>query len=439
MNHRCVRLPLALTLALATLAPRGAGAQSAEDATLLAWVDAHRTEAVELLEELTNLNSYTLNPEGVREVAEVLRPHFEALGFDVRWIDGTAFDRAGHLFAERRGDGTKILMIGHLDTVFEPGDPFDSMTWVDETTVAGPGVGDMKGGLVIMLQALQALDAQGRLDGMNLTVAMIGDEERSGSPRELARADLVEAAAWADIALGFEGLETANSAAVARRGGTGWTLTTRGVRGHSSRIFDDEIGYGAIYEAARIVNAFREELAGEEFLTFSAGLMLGGSEVQRDPVTSSGSAAGLSNVVPETTIVTGDLRVISPAQGRDVIERMQAIAADNLPGTSATLEFRGVPTGMPPKEASYRLFDIYDETSRAIGVGPIELIDPMRLGGADISSAAPYVDGVLAAIGGMGAGWHSSDETADLEKIAIRTKLAAAFLVRLAQGAYQGS
>jgi hypothetical protein len=63
----------------------------------------------------------------------------------------------------------------------------------------------------------------------------------------------------------------------------------------------------------------------------------------------------------------------------------------------------------------------------------------MRLGGADISSAAPYVDGVLAAIGGMGAGWHSSDETADLEKIAIRTKLAAAFLVRLAQGAYQGS
>jgi len=431
-------LTVALLCVLVPATGRAQTETSAVEASLSAWVDAHRGEAVDLLERMTNINSYTLNPEGVKAVADVLAPRFEALGFDVRWIDGAAFDRAGHLFAERRGSGTNMLLIGHLDTVFERDSPFQEFTRVDETTVAGPGVGDMKGGLVIMLQALEALESEGMLDGMNLTVAMIGDEERGGSPRELARADLVEAARWADVALGFEGLETARSAAVARRGGTGWTLTTHGIRGHSSRVFTDDLGYGAIFEAARIVDAFREELAGEEFLTFSPGLILGGSEVQRDAATSSGSASGVSNVVAETATVTGDLRVVSSDQARDVIDRMRAIVADNLPGTSATLEVGGIPNGMPPTEGNYRLFEIYDQTSRDIGIGEIDLIDPMRLGGADISGVASFVDGALAAIGGMGAGWHSFDETADLDKIAIRTKLAAAFLLRLSQGAFEG-
>ncbi len=403
------------------------------ESALLEWVDDHRDEAVGFLEEITNINSYTLNPRGVKEVADVLAPRFEALGFDVRWIDGTPFDRGGHLFAEMRGSGPKLLLIGHLDTVFDPEGPFQHFTRVDATTVAGPGVGDMKGGLVIILQALEALHAEDRLRGMNLTVALTGDEERVGSPRELARKDLVEAAEWADFALGFEGLETANSAAIARRGGTGWTLTARGTRGHSSRIFDDEMGYGAVFEAARILDSFRAELAGEEFLTFNPGLILGGSEVTRDPETSSGSATGISNIIAETVTVTGDLRAISPEQGQDVIDRMRAIVARSLPGTSATIDFRGVPSGMPPKDGSRALFALYDQVGRDIGVGEIELIDPMRLGGADISGTAPYVDGALAAIGGMGAGWHSFDETADLDKIAIRTKLAAVFLLRLSQ------
>ena len=418
-------------LLLGLFLARSVAGQSAEELQLLAWVDDHRGEAVDLLEQITNINSYTLNPDGVREVARVLAPHFDALGFETRWIDGSAFERSGHLFAERRGTGPRMLLIGHLDTVFPEDDPFDTFRLVDDTTVAGPGVGDMKGGLVIILQALQALHAQQLLDDANITVALIGDEERSGSPRELARRDLVEAARWADVALGFEGLETATSAAIARRGATGWTLTTRGIRGHSSRIFDDEIGYGAIFEAARILNSFREEFAAEAFLTFSPGLLLGGSEISRDEISSSGTASGLSNVVAESVVATGDLRTISREQGQRVIERMTEIAEDHLPGTSATLEFRGIPEGMPPKPGSERLFELYDETSQDLGFGPVDLIDPMRLGGADISTAAPYVDGALAAIGGMGAGWHSPDETADLKKITIRTKLAATFILRL--------
>jgi len=428
------------TVALAVgvgLAPLELQAQAVPaEIAMSAWVEDHRDEALELLEELTNLNSYTLNVQGVREVADVLTPRFKALGFDVRWIDGSGFGRAGHLFAERRGSGTKMLLIGHLDTVFRPEDPFQTYERIDEATVKGPGVSDMKGGLVAMLQALEALESEGLLGGMNLTVAMIGDEERIGSPRDLARGDLVTAAEWADVALGFEGLEIAETAAVARRGGTGWTLTTTGTRGHSSRIFTEELGYGAIFEAARILDGFREELAGEEFLTFNPGIILGGSEVERDATGNAGQASGVTNVVAETATVTGDLRTISAEQGERVIARMREIASRNLLGTSATLEVRGVPSGMPPRESNYRLHAIYDQASRDMGIGPIEVIDPMRLGGADITSAAPYVDAALAAIGGMGAAAHSFDETLDLRAMEIRTKLAAVFLLRLSQGAY---
>ncbi len=432
-------LVAATAAALSLMTPSFAAAIQLQgpESALLEWVDAHRPDAEALLEELVNINSYTLNSEGVRAVAHMLAPHFEALGFDLRWIDGTPFDRAGHLFAEMRGTGPKTLAIGHLDTVFPPAGPFQRFERIDERTVTGPGVSDMKGGLVILLHALKALDAEGQLADMNLTVALIGDEERGGSPRELARGDLIAAAEWADYALGFEdGDGDPKTAAVARRGGTGWTLTTTGTRGHSSLIFGDELGYGAIYESARILDAFRRELAGEQYLTFNPGLILGGSEVEHDGVESRGSASGVSNVVAETVTTTGDLRVISSEQGESAMARMKAIVAQSLPGTSATIEFRGTPVGMPPEEGNFRLHAIYDQVSRDVGTGPVTIIDPSKLGGADITSAAPFVDGALAGIGMSGTNAHSFEEIADLEGMIGQTKRAAVLLYRLSRGAF---
>ena len=150
---------------------------------LVKWIDQHNEEALFLLEELVNINSGTMNFEGVRAVADVLMPKFEALGMEVRFTDGSSFNRAGHLVAKiEGGKGPKILMIGHLDTVFEPSSPFQQWEKVDDNTVKGPGIADMKGGDVIILQALSALHAQGLLQEMNITVVMTGDEELSGSP-----------------------------------------------------------------------------------------------------------------------------------------------------------------------------------------------------------------------------------------------------------------
>ena len=192
---------------------------------LVSHVDAHRREAIQLLERIVNLNSGTLNLTGVRQVGDVLRAEFDQLGFKTQWIDGTPFKRAGHLVAEQVGRGPRILLIGHLDTVFEPESPFQKFQWIDSVSAKGPGIIDMKGGNVIIVQALKALAAAGLLKDLNLTVIMTGDEEDPGEPVSLARTALIDLARRHDIAIGFEnGSGDPHKAVVARRGFTSWTL-----------------------------------------------------------------------------------------------------------------------------------------------------------------------------------------------------------------------
>src|ERR1019366_8474165 len=180
------------------LAPLSAAERAATRA-----VDVHNAEALALLERIVNINSGTMNLAGVRSVADVLRPQLESLGFKTRWVDGAGFKRAGHLIAEHPGPGTKILLIGHLDTVFEPSSPFQKFIRLNDSTATGPGVIDMKGGDVIIVFALRALKDAGLLDRMNVTVVMDGDEEEPGHPLLAARKALIDAARGAGAAIGF--------------------------------------------------------------------------------------------------------------------------------------------------------------------------------------------------------------------------------------------
>src|ERR1019366_4841474 len=160
----CYALPAVVAGQVAPPAPLSAAERTAARA-----VDAHNAEALALLERIVNINSGTMNLAGVRAVADVLRPQLESLGFKTRWVDGATFERAGHLIAEHPASGPKILLIGHLDTVFEPSSPFQKFVRLDDTTATGPGVIDMKGGDVVMLFALRALRDAGQLDKMNVT------------------------------------------------------------------------------------------------------------------------------------------------------------------------------------------------------------------------------------------------------------------------------
>lgn len=399
---------------------------------LASFVDSRVESAIGLIERTVNINSGSMNFDGVRAAGAVFDEELRSLGFETRWIDGSAFDRAGHLFARRGNSGPHFLLIGHLDTVFEIDSPFQTFVRESEGRASGPGIIDMKGGDVVMVEAARALKAAGVLDDMTVTIALIGDEESSGDPLELGRAALVEAAIEADVVLAFEpGDGDPGTAVLARRGFTGWELHTTGIRAHSSSVFSEKTGYGSIYEAARILTRFQEELVGEELLTFNPGLILGGTSVDFDEENDRGSAFGKTNVVSETTIVSGDLRTISPEQREAVKEKMRALIQDNLPGTTAKLTFRDSYPPMGQTKGNEDLLAIFNQASLDAGYGPVVAGDPRQAGAADVSFAAGHALMALDGLGMTGGGTHTTQEWADLSTLPMQTTRTAITMYRI--------
>lgn len=423
---------------LLTLVPRVVWAQNLDpvERRLVEQVDRHTDAAMAFLERVVNINSGTMNADGIRRVGEAFRQELDALGFATRWIEMDEVQRAGHLFAEMEGTGPRVLLIGHLDTVFEADSPFQRWERLDSATARGPGTEDMKGGDVVMLLALQALKSAGLLDGLNVVVALTGDEEETGKPLSIGRRDLIAAGRRSDYALGFEGgVGGIGTATVARRGFTGWTVRVHGTPAHSSQIFRSDLGSGAVYEVARILYRFHEELGGEEYLTFNPGVLLGGTTVEFDPMLSRGTAFGKTNVIAETAVVAGDLRTISPEQRERAKGRMRDIVDRHLPGTSATIEFVDSYPPMAPSQTNYDLLSVLDEVSRDLGFGTVEAVDPGRRGAADVSFVASVAGASLDGLGVVGDGGHTVNETMDLRSLPIMAKRAAVLIYRLTRTA----
>ncbi len=428
-------VPLVLLL-LAGLADPADAALSREESGLVRHIRASEPAALALLRRTVEQNSGTLNFAGVRAVGAMMTPEFERLGFRVRWSDGAAWGRAGHLVAERRGrpGAPRVLMIGHLDTVFETDSPFQHWEALGDTAARAPGVTDMKGGNVIMLLALGALREARMLDRLDVTVILTGDEEKSGTPLELARADLLAAAARADLALGFEdGDGDPRHAVVARRGSGSWTLRVRGTPYHSSQIHQPAVGEGAIFGAARLLRAFRDSLDHEPLLTFNPGAIVGGTEARFDTAQARGSAFGKNNVVAESTIVVGDLRALSLEQRSRAQAAMRRIAAAGAPGVTARIQFEDGYPPLAPSEGNHRLLALYDAASRDLGLGPVTATDPRNAGAADISFTAGRTPMALDALGLKGSGGHTVRETADLRTLATQAQRVAVMLHRLAR------
>jgi glutamate carboxypeptidase len=379
-----------------------------------------------------NINSGTMNHLGVKAVGEVFAEEFQHLGLTTTWHDMSEVNRAGHLFAETAGEsGSRcLLLIGHLDTVFELDSPFQKFDRQGDHAT-GPGVNDMKGGDVVILYALKALKEVGVLDDLKLIVALIGDEEKSGSPKSISRYHLIEASKRCDIALGFEIATSLNAATVARRGSSGWRLDVSGKRAHSAGIFNDEVGSGAIFEAARILNQFHEQLTGEEYLTFNPGVILGGTDVDYDPSQNKGGTFGKTNVVSQSVVVHGGLRTISPAQEASARARMKAIAENNhLPKTSAQITFQDGYPSMPPTEGNMAVLANLSGVSVDLDQGEVVAFDPGKRGAADVSFVAGYVD-VIDGVGAEGNGAHTLDESIDLATLPLLIQRAAILIHRL--------
>jgi glutamate carboxypeptidase len=428
-----VSLMLASLCGTALAAPR-----DKNEKAIVAYVATQQDQAIQLLETVVNINSGTMNFAGVRKTADVFEPKFAALGFKTRWVDGAPFGRAGHLVAHRAGPhrakGKHILLIGHLDTVFEPTSPFQKYERVDANIARGPGTADMKGGIVVALTALAALEKAGALDNLEITVVLHGDEEDSGAPLDLARKTLIDAAEAADIAIGLENAaDNPATAVTARRSAGHWQVTATGVTSHSSQIFSENIGAGAVYELSRILNAFYTELSGEEFLTFNPGLVVGGAQVDFNAEPLQGTASGKDNIVVPKAIASGDLRCLTIAQRDKAKETMRKIVAAHLPKTSAEIVFEDSYPPMAPTEGNARLLGVYDAVSRDLGFGAVTAVNPRRAGAADVSFAADHVEMAIDGLGLLGGAAHTATEFADLRNFQIQSQRLAVLLYRLGQ------
>jgi glutamate carboxypeptidase len=411
-------------------------------------VDVNLSASQSLLEQLVNINSGTMNFAGVDAVKNVLAPKVEALGFKTQWHPmQNVTNRAGDLIAEHpcpmgKGKcGQRLLLIGHLDTVFELSSKFQRYAVLPATNgnvATGPGINDMKGGIVIMLAALTAMKDAGVLEHAEIRIVLSGDEERAGAPIELARKDMIEAARQSDVALEFEpsvrlgdhntGQDTIS---IGRRSSTTWHLETTGISGHSSQIFGDHLGYGAIYELARILDTFRRELP-EPGLTFSPGLVLGGATAESNADSTGGSATGKANVVAPSAMATGDIRTLNNEQTQRVEAKMQAIVAAHLPKTNAKITFDEGYPAMAATDANRHLFDEWNQASLTLGLGPVLEAGPMTRGAGDIAFVASYVNG-LVGTGMLGEGAHAEGEIAYLDALAKQAKRSALLMERLSR------
>jgi glutamate carboxypeptidase len=404
---------------------------------MVATVDAEYERSITLLEKLVNQNSGTMNFPGVKTVGDMMRAELEPLGFKVKWIDMAKAGRSGHLVATKAGKrGTKrLLLIAHLDTVFEADSPFQTFVRNGDKAV-GPGAGDDKGGMVVIVSALRAMQAAGTLKDASIEIHMTGDEEDAGDPIDVTRAPLIAAGKTADVALDFEGLSIENGkdmGVISRRSSNSWKLEVSGVTGHSSLIFDTIYGDGAAFELARILHRFRTELP-EQNLTFNVGLVAAGQEVNFDNDGVRVSAKGKTNIIPGLALARGDFRTLSEEQSARVRAKMLDIVAASAPKTKATISFDpGSYPAMAPTEGNKALLANLNAVNRDLGLAEQPVLDPLKRGAGDISFVANDVDG-LVGLGVYSKGDHAPGETVDLASIKRQAKRAAILMTRLSSG-----
>ncbi len=386
-----------------------------------------------MLQHWVDQNSGTMNRAGVMSVRDMVEPEFKSLGFTIQWIDMSAAKRAGHLVARHIGSkrGKRLLLIAHLDTVFEPDSPFQR--WNQQGDLGhGPGAGDDKGGIAVIVAALRAMQAAGTLKQANITVFLTGDEEDAGSPRSISRRDLVGQGKSSDVALDFEDLAVENGldmGSTARRSAGSWTVTVTGRSAHSAGVGSGN--YGAIYELARIIDEFRKQLP-EDKLTYNVGLIGGGQTTQLDAERIRLQATGKTNIIAATAVARGDLRAISDDQIERIRAKMRAIVAQSLAGTHAEVNFDedNYPP-MPPTDANRALLTRLNLVNTDMGLPQMGELDPADRGAGDISFVAKDVSG-LVGLGPSSSGSHTATETVDVSSIPKQAKRAAILMSRLA-------
>jgi glutamate carboxypeptidase len=390
----------------------------------IAYLDGRLEEMCDLVARLANVNSYSHHLPGLAAVAELLRREFAALAPDqaqtIPLPPAEALSAAGEIvstplgellsFRKRPQAPVQVLLVIHYDTVYEPENPFKSAVREDERTLRGPGVADAKGGIVVMLNALMALERSSVAKNIGWRVLLNPDEE-IGSPGSAGL--LAEAARGANLALVFEPAPTATTLVTQRKGSGNFSVVFRGRSAHAGR--EIEKGRNAVLAAARFAIEATAAVSAIGQATMNVGKVEGGGPV---------------NVVPELAVLRFNLRVVTPQQQREVeIKLAEMVAGANRDGITAELHghFSSPPWVMD--ERGRELFDQLCAGARELG---LELRATSSGGASDANKIAATGLAVLDSLGPVGSDIHSPDERIILPSLVERAKLSAWLLMKLA-------
>lgn len=404
-------------MALLCLAGHAAAAAAASgqkpanrDARLWAAAEALRPAQLQLLQQVVDIDSGTGDAPGGGRVADVLVPRLEALGMSVRRVPAEAPGLADNLVATLAGPGKgRILMIGHLDTVFGPGTVAQRPFRIAGERAMGPGVSDEKGGVVEGLLALQLLGQLGFRDYARITLLVESSEER-GSPGTRRLID--ELLRDADVELNLEPGDPPDALTTWRKGSTSFEVRVHGRAAHAGVAPKD--GRNAAEELIHQVQSLPAFPKSGDGLTVNLTLMSAGSRV---------------NIIPEDASASFNVRVREKSQA-DEVERALAEAAAHplVPDTHVTIVREAAFPPLPDNAGTAALADraaaLYAGLGLSLGRG--------GNGGASESALAaeagvPALDG----LGPVGGGFHSDAEYLELRSLTPRLYLLASLLMDL--------
>lgn len=376
-----------------------------------AFLDRNQEEMYATLEEMVNLESYAREVDNVRKVAEKFKELFEAEGFQCELVDvgENAPTLIGTLGAER--GGKPVIFSGHMDTVIKTG-TYEAPVFRREGNKAfGPGVLDMKGGIVIALYVAKALNEAG-YDDRPLKIAFSGDEE-IGHIGSRGGDVLKEASAGGACAFNLETGFIDNSLCYGRKGRQEFSVTVTGVESHAGNDFLS--GRNAIAEMAHKIIELQTLTDLEKGTTVTCATIAGGS---------------VTNAIPKECVIGGECRFSTVTEMENFKQKAQEICGKTyIDGTSTNLEFLAT---MPPYEDTeqvMRFWEFIRDTAAKCG---IEEIKGKAVGG---SSDASYIQmagtPVICSCGIKGEWNHTTREYALLDSMAPRGTLIAAVILNL--------
>jgi len=390
----------------------------------LDWLDTQQDLMLQRTLELSLINSGTLNAEGVNQVRQTLSAYCESLGGTIEVIpvpDYEYVSTSGVVETTPLGDALRIkkrpdaplqiFFCGHMDTVFPIDHPFQNVTWLDDNTLNGPGVADLKGGLLIMLKAIEALERSPWADKIGWEILFNPDEE-IGSPGSAPL--IADAATRVDLGMIYEPCMPDGTLAGARKGSGNFSVVVRGKAAHAGR--EHHLGRNAIRAMSDFISALDDLNGQREGVTINPGFIEGGGAV---------------NIVPELCISRFNIRLEQPEDEQWCLDHINRLI-QNLNGRDGIQAQLHGGFGRKPKvlsPANQKLFELARDCGSELGM-PIRwqatggCCDGNNLAAAGI----PNID----TLGVQGGKIHSSEEYMLVSSLVERAKLSALLLMKLA-------